>query len=248
MWEQPTRHALAAFEHADHEDQAFDALNTFARAVGADLLSYHHIDPPLSRADEAGGMPTINLMSHGFPDEWVRHYESSDYHRIDPITAFAAYQTRPVLWSNIPHRVRLSPAQQAYMEDLYRWLSPGDGLAVPLFGPSGRHGYVGIGWRKPIPPWDPVKRRAIQSVCESFHLRICELRLAGMERDFELTDVQMRILRAMASGQPDAIICGMVNLRPEALRTAIARTLTTMGVSDRPSAVLRAHALGLIDA
>lgn len=247
MWEQSTRHALYAFEAADEESEAFEALITFAATVGADLVSYHHIDPPLSQIKQSDNSSGFSLMSNGFPDEWVRRYETTDYRQIDPITAYAAYQTRPVLWSDIPHRVRLTSEQQGYMEALYRWLSPGDGLAIPLFGPSGRHGYAGLGWRKPVSPWDAVKRRAVQSVCESFHLRICELRLAGMEHDFDLTDHQLRILRAMASGQPDGIICGIVNLRPEALRTAIARTLTVMGVSDRPSAILRARALGLID-
>lgn len=246
MWADPTRQALADFEEASSQDEAFDGLTQFSREIGADLLSYHHIDPPISSQSEAGTMG-LSLMSVGFPDEWVRRYEATDYKSIDPITAFAAYQTRPVLWSDVPHRIRMTEDQHAYIEDLYRWLSPGDGLAVPVFGPSGRHGYVGIGWRKPIAPWDAVKRRIVQSVCESFHLRICELRLAGMERDFELTDVQLRILRAMSSRQPDAIICGMVNLRPDALRSAIARIMTIMGVSDRPSAILRARALGLID-
>jgi LuxR family transcriptional regulator/LuxR family quorum-sensing system transcriptional regulator CciR len=163
------------------------------------------------------------------------------------ITAFASYQTRPVLWSDIPHRVKLDPSQHAYLSDLYRWLSPGDGLAVPLFGPSGRHGYGGVGWRKPIAPWDPVKRRAVQSIFESFHLRICEIRLSALEKDFELTQQQLRILRVMASGATDAVIAEKVGISRHEIRAAIALTLTSMGVSDRPSAVLRARALGLVD-
>ena len=133
------------------------------------------------------------------------------------------------------------------MRDLYRWLSPGDGLAIPLFGPSGRHGYGSIGWRKPIPPWDAVMRRAIQSVFESFHLRVCELRLGAMKQDFKLTEKQKRILRAISRGEADAMICERLDMRSEDLRIAIARMITKMRVSDRPSAILRARALGIVD-
>ncbi|MEM7727946.1 MAG: autoinducer binding domain-containing protein [Pseudomonadota bacterium] len=244
MWELPSRDALIGLEKSDTETQAFRVLTRFAEAIGADLLSYHHIEPP---GDETGSDgDDFTLMSHGFPEDWVRRYAESDYRRIDPITAYAAYQTRPVLWSDVPHRVRLTQAQQAYIEDLYSWLAPGDGLAVPVFGPSSRHGYGSIGWRGDTRPWDAVTRRALQSVFESFHLRICELRLAAMALDFELSPVQRRILRAMASGLPDALICDRTDLRADALRIEMTRIMRAMRVSDRPSILLRARALGLI--
>ena len=177
----------------------------------------------------------------------MQRYEASDYRRIDPITAFAAYQTRPVLWSDIPRRVRLSEDQKAYIADLYSWLSPGDGLAVPLFGPSGRHGYGGIGWRQRTDAWDAVKIRAVQSIFESFHLRICELRLATMEVSSKLSPRQLDILQAMARNTPDALISEQMDMRLDALRIEVSRLLRALGVLDRPSALLRAQALGLLE-
>ncbi|MGB3456276.1 MAG: autoinducer binding domain-containing protein [Litorimonas sp.] len=248
MRELPIGDALEAFEASDTEERAFEALIAFAESIGADLLSYHHVEPSLRQATSKPGSADFTLSSHGFPDAWVKKYESSDYRRIDPITAYAAYQTRPVLWSDIPRRVEMSAEQTAYIDDLYSWLSPGDGLAVPLFGPSGRHGYGGIGWRKPtVPPWTPVKQRGVQSVFESFHLRVCELRLAQMDPAVQLRPRQAEMLRLMARGYPDALICDRLDLRLEAFRIELSRLLRALDVTDRPSAMLRAQALGLLE-
>ena len=214
--------------------RAFDALKDYVLSIGAELLSYHHIEPAASWLQDDAEAPQFTLQSHGFPEAWVEHYVHSDYRRIDPITAFASYQTRPVLWSDVPHRVVLNETQHAYLGDLYRWLSPGDGLAVPLFGPSGRNGYGGIGWRKPIAPWDAVKRRAVQSIFESFHLRICELRLSQLEQDFVLTREQHAVLRDMNASYTDWDIADRMGMSVEAVRKLIATTLTRMRVTDPP--------------
>lgn len=242
MWAKRAIATLSAFESAASEREAFDALLGYCTAMGADLVSYHHVAPPFSR-----GHDNFTLLAAGFPQEWVDLYENRQYHRIDPITAFAAYQTRPVLWSHVPKRVALSPEQEEYMASLWSWLRPGDGLAVPAFGPSGRQGYIGIGRQAPLEEWSGVQIRTVQAVCESFHLRFCELRLAGMEQDFELTGRELSILEGMQAGWPDPMIGATVNITPDALQSAVHRIMTKMGVSDRPSALLRATALRLVE-
>ena len=243
MWVKLAAETLGALDGARTETDAFDTLVAYAKGLGADLVSYHHIAPPFSSRHE-----NFSLLSKGFPEDWVRQYREQKLHRVDPITSFAAYQTRPVLWSQVPDRVRLTDEQHNYMTLLNSWLSPGDGLAIPAFGPSGRHGYVGIGRRTPIDHWTPPQVRMVQAVCESFHLRFCELRLAGLDKDFELTERELRILTGMAKGWTDPMIGAQVGLRPDAVRAAMRQILEKMAVSDRPSAVLRAKALGLVEA
>jgi DNA-binding CsgD family transcriptional regulator len=237
---------LTHIEAASSEAAAFSGLVKFASAIGGDLISYHHLDPA-STQEKATGDKEFSLFSHGFPDEWVKTYRSTNYHLIDPITAYAAYQTRPVLWSDVPRRVNLTGEQKAYIDHLYRWLSPGDGFAIPLFGPSGRHGYGSLGWRTPIPSWDDVTQRIIQSVFESFHLRICELRLTALHHKVNLNKKQIEVLRNIRLGLTDAMICERLNIRSEELKILIRRIMAKMDVSDRPSAILRAEALGLFE-
>lgn len=237
---------LRDIETAKTDAQAFDRLVAFSRDIEIDLVSYHRFTP-LNILPNVPRHSQFELMVHGFPDDWVQTYMHSDYRRIDPITGLAACLTRPILWSEVPDEVRLTEEQTDYMRALYDWLDPGDGLAVPLFGPSGRHGYAGMGWTGQMEPWDEAEIRIIQAICESFHLRICELHLADDDSVVTLTQRQKRLLRALATGQPDALIGGMVNLRPEPLNSAIAGLLRALNVTDRPSALLRARALGLLD-
>lgn len=225
---------------AASEDAAFALFADYTRSFGADLVSYHHL--VINAVEDR----RFSLMSVGFPKAWVERYRTSRYKVIDPITCYAAVRTRPFLWSEIGNHVDLTPDQQDYIDALYEWLGQGDGIALPLFGPSGHHGYAGIGWTTKQTPPEAESFCTLQAMSECFHLRICELRLSGRHKDFDLTDVQQRLLRALATGQSDELICGMVNLRPEALRSAIDRLLRTMDVTDRAGALLRARGLGLI--
>lgn len=241
MWAKKAIATLSALEGAATESDAFAVLVDYAAAMGADLVSYHHIAPAFAAQRE-----NFTLLSHGFPQDWVDLYEMRRYHRIDPITSYAAYQTRPVLWSHVPERVAMSAEQVEFIDSLQSWLAPGDGMAVPAFGPSGRNGYFGIGRQAPWSAWSGAQIRTVQAICESFHLRFCELRLSGLGQDFELSERELTIVRGMSAGWTDPTIGATVNLRPEALGSAIAHVLQKMGVSDRPSAVLRARGLGLV--
>ena len=243
VWRTRSIEAFTAIEAATTEDALFAALVDYACGFGADLVSYHHINP--SRPDRSL-QDNRNFRQTGFPDHWVKTYREKRYYEHDPITGFTAYQTRPVRWSEVSKRITVTADQQDYLAALWSWLAPGDGIAVPCFGPSGRHGYVGIGSTRPLAHWEGVRLRLIQSVCESFHLRVCELRLAGLPQDFELTEREQEVLTLMARGHVDWMIAGLVGTSPERLETLIAGILEKMGILDRPSALLRAKGLGLV--
>ena len=238
-------HSIATFgelEAVTTEAEAFEVLRGYGEELGADLVSYHHLPPPTRRGEET---PTV--MSAGFPSAWVRNYRENNYHRIDPVVSYATYQTRPFLVSSIGDLVDLTTEQARYVRELFAWLTPGDGSIIPVFGPSGRHGYVGMGSREAITPWESMRIRTVQAVCESFHLRFCELRLRGLPKDFELTERESDILAFMARGHADWIIGGLVGAKTDYVRMTVANILDKMNVTDRPSAILRAKGLGLIE-
>ena len=242
MWAETIVETLSALDGAESEAAAFSILVDYAARLDANLVAYHHVAPPFARDHD-----NVRVLTSGFPDDWVKAYMSERLHRIDPIASYTAYQTRPVLWSDIPDRMRLTPEQAAYMEWLWAWLGEGEGLAVPAYGPSGRYGYFGIGRSVVNGSWSAAMIRSMHAVCDSFHMRFCELRLSGLAQDFELTDRETVILQGMARGWSDPMIGGAVGLRPDSLEGAIVRILRKMGVSDRPSAVLRARSLKLVD-
>ena len=245
MWVKHALAALEALEAVGTEAEAFGALASYAEALGADLVSYHYRPPPLFDAE-----PPTEVLARGFPDAWVARYREERLHRTDPITSLAATRTRPFLWSRVEAIAGdLAPEQADYLAQLRAWLSPGDGLAVPAFGPSGQHGYFGIGSTRGIDyGWTPVQVRLVQGVCEAMHLRVCELRLQGLPPDgLSLSARETEILRGLASGRADWLIGGLVGLDAEGVRGRIRSLMRDLGVSDRPSLVLRARSLGLVD-
>ena len=248
MWVAHALTALGSLEDAATEADAFAVLRAYAGKLGADLVSYHYRPPPLLDTE-----PDTEVLATGFPDAWVERYRERDLIRIDPITSYAATQTRPVRWSEVSARVgKLTDEQGRFLHDLWEWLGEGDGLAVPAFGPSGQHGYLGLGQtsrNERHDLWNPVRLRLVQGVCEAFHLRFCELRIAGLPiPDVELSDREADILRLLGTGRADWLIGGVVGLTEDSVRHRIRVLMEDFGVSDRPSLVLRARALGLIDA
>jgi len=66
-------------------------------------------------------------------------------------------------------------------------------------------------------------------------------------KDFTLTERELRILTSLGHGISDEVICGIVGASMDSVQQSIRKIMTKMGVSDRPSAVLRATGAGLLD-
>ncbi len=241
--EQAAHDAHEAFFNAETHDALWDELVEYAKTLGADLLSYHHHAPDFSPDDQ-----NVSINVYGFPEGWVARYERESLHKIDPITQIFSYRVRPVRWSQIEKLVPLTPEQTQYLEDLHQWLR-GDGLGFPTFGPSGRYGYVGIGRKnQSLEDWDPLTTNRLHWVLECFHLRWCELVLLNLPQDFQLDERELNVLKSMAIGMSDEIICGVVGAQVESVQRTIRAILKKMGVSDRPSAILRGIGAGLLEA
>ena len=234
--------ATEAIHAAPTLDDVWRALIGYADVLDADLVSYHHHAP-----DFAGDAERVTLRTHGFPEDWIRHYRSKRQHLTDPITQVFATRIRPMRWSEVDRIVKLTPAQADYLASLRGWLK-GDGLGLPAFGPGGRHGYVGIGRStRSIDDWCKVTRHLLHWVVECFHLRWCELVLTNLPRDFTLTAREQAILNGLSLGMDDEVMCGLVGASLDSVQRSIRQVLRKMGVTDRPSAVLRGIGAGLLD-
>lgn len=241
--ERPALKAHESFRQADNLDDLWDALVEYATTLGADLLAYHHHAP-----DFAPDHDNVEIRAYGFPEDWVKYYVENDLRLIDPITQIFNYRVRPVRWSQIDTLVPLAPEQKAYLKELRTWLK-GDGLGLPTFGPSGRHGYIGIGRSQTsLEDLDILEMNRLHWVLECFHLRWCELVLLTLPQDFSLDERELKILKSMSVGMSDEIICGIIGAQVESIRRSIRGILKKMGVSDRPSAILRGIGAGLLDA
>jgi len=234
--------ALLALKSAATADEAWAALITYSEYIGADLLSYHHcVTTPQNDSK------VVEIRAHGFPPDWVKTYEEERLYTIDPIQGARDIYVRPVRWSGIEEKMPLTSEQAKFLIQLRSWLK-GDGLGVPCFGPSGRSGYLGIGRKtRGIEDWDMIIFNMTQWVAQSFHLRMCELAILNMPADIKLSQRETEILRGLATGMSDEVICGLVGAQLHSVRSSIRKIMEKMQVSDRPSAVLRAQGAGLLD-
>lgn len=234
--------ALENFIGSNTHDDLWDVMVTYATDIGADLLSYHHHAPHF--APDHGN---VSVRIHGFPNAWVEKYRSSKLHLTDPITQIFATRMRPMKWSEVDSLVQLTPAQTEYLESLRDWMT-GDGVGIPVFGPSGRSGYVGLGCsHTSFENWGRVQYHRAHWVAESFHIRWCELVLMSLPHDFTLDRKEVRILESLSRGVQDEVICGLVGAQLDSVRQSIRKIMRKMGVSDRPSAILRGIGAGLIE-
>lgn len=225
---------------APDTDALWGILKDYAKSVKADLISYHH-----HASTFAPDKDNFLLLADGFPQGWIDKYKREELFRFDPIASLVNFRVRPIRWMSVENSYHLTPEQHGFMAELRKWLK-GDGMGIPVFGPSGRSGYIGIGSTVSIDHWDTQFQRRIQHVCGVFHLRFCELRLMALENDFVLTRKERVILQNVALGRSDALICGLIGVQIDGVESAINRMLKKMGVSDRPSAILRGIGCGLI--
>lgn len=232
--------AVAGFEAASTEHALWETFVTSMNGRGADLLSYHHSPPNYARDANDN-----SFYTSGFPKDWVKAYTEKNYIAIDPIIHRSRHSLNAFRWFDIETLVRLTNDQKEFLVDLKTWIK-GDGLAITAFGPSGRNAYFAVGTQNPDYDWTPVHERRYFWLCQAFHHRFCELRLANLPHDFELTEREAEILNWLARGKPVHAIGGLLGARPESVGTSLSQAMKKMGVSDIPSAILRGTACGII--
>ncbi|MBI1391681.1 MAG: LuxR family transcriptional regulator [Alphaproteobacteria bacterium] len=220
-----------------------DIVVSFLDAEGVAMASYHHLPPPGAK-DYA---PTISVAAHGFPEDWLRAYRDQRYYEIDPIPRRVLDLGLPFWWSEAREMPGLSAAEKDFLNELER-AGFGDGLAIAVFGPHGRNGYVGLGCGVGNgPKWSAEKVARLQIAAQAGHQQYCHLLAAKAPAGVSLSDREQQILGWMARGRSNAAIAETVGISPNTVDTYVRRIYEKLDVTDRVTASLRGHALGLID-
>lgn len=235
-------HALDQFLSADTLDALWDHFIEFADSMQMDLLSYHHQLPSF-----APDHYNVTVRARGYPEDWVESYIRKKQHLTDPITQVFSTRVRPMHWSKVDQIVSLTPTQTAYLSALRSWLK-GDGLGLPVFGPGGRIGYVGIGRTdRDLEDWGALRINRVHWIAQSFHLRWCEIAILNLPKDFTLSERELQVLKSLAHGISDEVICAVVGAPIDSVQQTIRTIMKKMCVSDRPSAILRGVGSGILD-
>ena len=209
---------------------------------GAVMSSYHHV-PPIGATDHQGG---LLVAARGFPEEWVTRYKEEKLNTIDPIPKFALQRSEAFWWFDLDGHPDLSKDEQRYM-DILKDQDLGNGLAIPLFGPNGRSGYVGIGFGKNPPSVSALKVMQLQNAAQLAHQRYCSILRDRRKEDISLSAREREILTWVVRGKSNSVIAEILGISSYTVDTYLRRIFGKMDVSNRVSAVLRATAIGLVE-
>ncbi|MEM1402761.1 MAG: LuxR family transcriptional regulator [Pseudomonadota bacterium] len=225
---------------AESEMEMLTDVMEFFSSCGMRLISFHHLPPP-------GAIDYTNqltIVARGFPKEWVARYESELY-RIDPIPRRALNSTHPFFWSEAKDFAGLTKEELYYLSELDAQ-NLGDGLAIPVFGPHGRSGYVGLGFGPDATNPPPETVGLLHAICQVGHLQYCRMLYEDTRSKARLSPREVEILRWISRGKSNAVIAEVLNISENTVDTHLRRAFSKLNVHDRVTAALRGVALGVL--
>jgi LuxR family transcriptional regulator/LuxR family quorum-sensing system transcriptional regulator CciR len=117
-------------------------------------------------------------------------------------------------------------------------------LAVPVFGPSGRNGYVVLAFPKGF-ALSSCLMAEFRVVAQFAHQRSCEL-VAQTGHAASLSPREQEVLCWMARGKSNSVIADIIGVSANTVDTHVRRIFVKLQVSDRVSAALIGMGHGLI--
>ncbi|MDD9715343.1 autoinducer binding domain-containing protein [Dinoroseobacter sp. PD6] len=253
---------LAAATSATQVSELWTLMLDYAETQRIARVSYHHhgfdekwgaaaANPTtLRRAMDdviVSATPRFHIIAHGFPREWVDIYVDDHLYEIDPIPALAQRRAVPFLWSEIAELTRLAEEQAAFLERSMP-ARVGDGVAIQVFGPNMRHGYVGMGFGDRPRDVTAPQLAEYQLVSQLMHLRACRLIEERNRSEIALSARETEVLGWMARGKSKTVIADILGLSPHTVDTLVRRIFRKLEVFDRTAAILKAINLGLVPA
>lgn len=217
-------------------------LSAFAASRGFRRVSYHHYPQGTPHRTGEG----LDLVAEGFPKAWVCRYLSARLYAVDPIPVLALGRAQPFLWSQAALLAPPDPAGAAYLEELAA-AHLGDGLALAVFGPAGRDGYVGLGWGGPAVPLTGAEIGELQAAAQMGHLAYCaRIENGAVEIRQRLSPREREVLDWIARGKSNTDIATILGLSRHTVGTLVRRIFVKLGVNDRVSAALRGLGAGVV--
>jgi len=231
---------FSAVDEAADMPALWRAFRSYFFDLGITRIAAVHI-PPVGAPDQDQG--TVRL--EGFPAEWINRYIAEGRQADDPIRAQASVNAVPFRWSDIRALRMLTPAQEAFLDE-FSDIYDGDGIAIPVFGPGGRNGYVGLGLPEGIKEMSPELVQRCQVAAQYSHQRYCEIIVRQLGDYQALSPRELEVLGWVARGKSNSVIAEIIGVSANTVDTHLRRIFGKLRVSDRVSAALAGLGHGLI--
>lgn len=219
--------------------EALDGLQkiivSLRRAFGVDHLVYHWVG-----GDNQYGCGTYSV-------EWVKHYVSQNYVRIDPVVAGCLQQFQPVDWKLLDWSSR---AARDFRADAVAHGVGNQGYSIPIRGPNGQfalftatHTCDDATWRE----FSEANGRDLMLVAHYFNRKALELE-PGRKPDqpSALSPRELDAMTLLAMGYSRAQVAAALSISQHTLRVYIEGARLKLGAQNTTHAVARAIGRGLI--
>lgn len=207
------------------------------KGMGLRALAYHHL-PQFGSADEV----SLDVVSVGFPKTMVERYQSENLSKVDPSIRQVLSGTKAQWWREIEYSSKPSREEQEYLNSVTHKV--GEGVILPVFGPHGRNGFIGLEFGDHKPDWADNALPLIQSCCQLAHLQYCALLQVELPNISKLSRREKEVLSWVAQGKSNGVIANILGIAESTIITHLERTYKKLGVDNRVTAALRASSLG----
>ena len=222
-------------------DALWTALRLHFDGSAVTRIVYLHL-PPLGAPDSQA--PEIRVA--GIPPDLAARYLEERLYRDNPISQAAQRRVEPVYWDEIDEAA-LSEREQDFITE-FRATGLRDGVSLPLYGPDGRRGQGGLGFREGVRRLPPETLRQYWQIFELAHLRFCALLLPTLGPMPRLSRREAEVLGWVARGKSNALIGQILGISGATVDAHLRRIYLKLGVFDRITAAVRGIGIGLIHA
>jgi DNA-binding CsgD family transcriptional regulator len=230
---------FSSLDAASDVPALWNLLVSFFQGRGISRIVAVHF-PPVGAADQ----DSVRILSVGYPEAWMADY-TAHRHSHDPIRAHAKIHPVAFRWSDIRTLRQLTPEEDQFLQDFGK-VQGADGVAIPVFGPHGRNGFLGLSLPAGVKAMPQEVFRLSKLVAQYAHQRYCEIVAPHLDVHQPLSPRELEVLGWVARGKSNSVIAEIIGVSSNTVDTHLRRIYGKLNVTDRVSAALAGLGHGLV--
>jgi LuxR family transcriptional regulator/LuxR family quorum-sensing system transcriptional regulator CciR len=219
-------------------------LENFKKLTETDdikIVNYHCLPPRGAEHND----PISMISWAGGHTEWSRMYKEKKLYRDNPFVNVTLLAGRCMLWSAIRSYQHLTAQENQFIEQFGDHYN-GEGLSIPLYGPTGHNGNVCVRFQTDDFALSPTEIMKIQMINQQSHTRICYTLGRRNREDRILTNREKEVLGWVIIGKSNSVIADIMGLSKHTIDSYMRHLFLKLGASDRVTAALRGLAVGAV--
>jgi len=232
-----SRHVINTISNAETIP---NLLNETMTALGAKLASYHHVAG-------VGAYEHANMSrfySFNLPQPLEDYFHRNALVKDDQGFRASFKKCAPIWLSTMQsHETVVGTKTEILVREGLKLT--GDGLLLPLMGPSDRKGYAFVCFGLDPSDVDELFEWQIHTLIQKMHIRYCFL-LDNIRKRVNLTRRESEVLELISYGKSNPEIAQILNIKTNTVSGYVKTLFLKLETSDRVTTTMRARALNLL--